>query len=103
MTGVQTCALPIYRVDKINHAYAFGGPVLSLKTINQNFHVNIREFAAVDFEGIESIIDALGGVEVTLKENEISYVPGSSIGTQILNGEQALAYSRVRKTGNGDF
>lgn len=65
--------------------------------------MNIRDFAAVDFEGLEYIIDALGGVEVTLKENEVSYVPGSSTGTQLLNGAQALAYSRIRKTGNGDF
>ena len=95
--------IPNKGMDKINHAYAFGGPELSLKTINQNFNMNIREFASVDFEGLEFIIDALGGVEITLKENEVSYVPGSSPGTQILNGEQALAYSRIRKIGNGYF
>ena len=95
--------IPSKGMDKINHAYAFGGPELSLKTINQNFNMNIREFAAVDFESLEYIIDALGGVEITLKENEVSYVPDSFPGTQLLNGKQALAYSRIRKTGNGDF
>lgn len=90
-------------MDKINHAYAFGGPELSLKTINQNFNMNIRDFASVDFDGLESIIDTLGGVEITLKENEVSYVHGSSPGTQLLNGKQTLAYSRIRKTGNKDF
>ena len=76
---------------------------IKLTSIMRDTYVNIREFASVDFEGLEFIIDALGGVEITLKENEVSYVPGSSPGTQILNGEQALAYSRIRKIGNGDF
>ena len=95
--------IPDRGMDKINHAYAFGGPELSLKTINQNFNMNIRDFASVDFDGLESIIDTLGGVEITLKENEVSYVHGSSPGTQLLNGKQTLAYSRIRKTGNKDF
>lgn len=95
--------IPGKGMDKINHAYAFGGPELSLKTINQNFDMNIREFATVDFGGLEHIIDALGGVEVDIKENEVSHVPGSAAGTQTLDGKQALAYSRIRYTGNGDF
>ena len=90
-------------MDKINHAYAFGGPELSIKTINQNFDMNIREFATVDFEGLENIIDVFGGIEVDIKANEISHVPNSHEGKQILNGKQALAYSRIRKTGDGDF
>lgn len=89
--------------DKLNHAYSYGGPELIIKTINQNFDMNIREFAAVDFQGFIEIIDILDGVEINIKPNEVSHVPGSKSGTQILNGEQALAYSRIRKTGNGDY
>lgn len=90
-------------MDKINHAYAFGGPELAIKTINQNFNMNIREFATVDFDGLEHIVDAFGGIEVDIKPNEVSHVPGSYAGKQVLNGKQALAYSRIRKTGDGDF
>jgi len=95
--------IPGIGMDKINHAYAFGGPELSLKTINQNFHMNIRDFAAVDFDGLEHVIDILGGVEVTLNQDETRFVPGSKAGSQILTGQQALAYSRIRATGNADF
>lgn len=95
--------IPGRGMDKINHAYAFGGPELSLKTINQNFNMDIRDFATVNFEGLEHIVDAFNGVEINIKANEVSHVPGSSVGTQTLNGKQALAYSRIRKTGNGDF
>lgn len=95
--------IPGRGMDKINHAYAFGGPELSMKTINKNFDMNIREFVAVDFEGLAHIIDALGGVEVDIKANEVSHVQGSTAGTQLLNGQQALEYSRIRKTGDGDY
>ena len=95
--------IPGRGMDKINHAYAFGGPELSLKTINQNFNMNIREFVTVNFEGLEDIIDALGGVEINIKENEVKHVYGSFVGKQMLNGSQALTYSRIRSTGNGDF
>lgn len=95
--------IPGRGMDKINHAYAFGGPELSLKTINQNFNMNIREFVTVNFEGLEDIIDALGGVEINIKENEVKHVSGSFLGNQVLDGSQALTYSRIRCTGNGDF
>lgn len=90
-------------MDKINHAYAFGGPELSIKTINQNFNMNIRDFVTVDFEGLENIINVFGGIEINIKANEVSHVPNSHEGKQILDGKQALAYSRIRKTGDGDF
>lgn len=95
--------IPGKGMDKINHAYAFGGPELSLKTINQNFDMNIREFATVDFGGLEHIINALGGVDVDIKDYEVRHVPDSYVGTQTLNGKQALAYTRIRKSGNGDY
>lgn len=111
--------IPGHRKDKINHAHGFGGPELAIKTINQNFNMNIREFVTVDFFGLESIIDALGGLEVNIKPNEVKYVNmgvrGMNImdgkrgkqltdsGLQNITGRQAVAYSRIRKTGDGDF
>lgn len=93
--------------DKINHAYAFGGPELAIKTINQNFNLNIKDFATVNFSTLPKIIDAVDGVEIDIKDYELEQgLKNSGIttpGTHNLNGEQALAYSRIRYVGNGDF
>jgi len=89
--------------DKLNHAYAFGGPELAIKTINQNFNLNIKDFATVNFSTLPKIIDAVGGIEINIKDYEVSRAGVSSSGLQTLNGEQALKYSRIRYAGNGDF
>ena len=105
--------------DKINHAYAFGGPELAIKTINQNFGLDIQDYVTVDFFGLEEIIDAIGGVEVEVKSNEINelnkYIKEvanienktptliTQSGLQKLNGMQAVSYGRIRKVGNGDY
>lgn len=92
--------------DKINHAYAFGGPQLAIKTINKNFKLNIKDFISVNFSTMPEIIDAIGGVEMDIKDYEISQLSSLGIskpGHYTLNGKQALAYSRIRKTGNGDY
>ncbi len=47
--------------DKINHAYAFGGPQLAIKTLNENFDLNISKFVSVNFTTLPKIIDILGG------------------------------------------
>jgi LCP family protein required for cell wall assembly len=93
-------------MDKINHAYAFGGPQLAIKTINTNYELNIKDFVTVNFTTLPKIIDALGGVEITIKDYEISrlsHVGITEAGTYNLNGKQALAYSRIRYVGNGDY
>ena len=105
--------------DKINHAYAFGGPELAIKTLNQNFGLDITDFVTVDFFGLEKIIDAIGGVKVEVKSTEINeinkYIKETAniqnkaptliyeSGTQTLNGMQAVSYGRIRKVGNGDY
>ncbi|MFY9286795.1 MAG: LCP family protein, partial [Tissierellaceae bacterium] len=91
--------IPGRGMDKLNHAYAYGGPELTIKTINHNFNMNIRDFATVDFDSFEKIIDILGGIEIAIQPNEVRYVPGSKAGKQVLDGKQALAYSRIRKVG----
>ncbi|WP_332841535.1 LCP family protein [Paraclostridium bifermentans] len=52
--------------DKLNHAYAFGGPQLAIKTLNENFDLNIENFASVNFETLPKIIDELGGIELNI-------------------------------------
>jgi len=105
--------------DKINHAYAYGGPELAIKTINQNFGLNIKDYASVDFSSLPTIIDLLGGIDIEIKSEEIEYInkyinslnslEGTSSaniyspGVQHLDGIQALAYSRIRYTAGGDY
>lgn len=95
--------IPGRGMDKINHAYAYGGPELAIKTINQNFDMNIRDYVMVDFDGLKDIIDGVGGVEIDIEDYEVSRSNVSAPGLQTLNGDQALAYSRIRYAGNGDF
>ncbi len=94
---------------KLNHAYAYGGPELAVKTINQVFHTDIREFATVNFNQLSDIVDAVGGVTLDVSEAEREQInalideqfPGSphleGSGNVVLDGNQAISYSRIRK------
>ena len=62
--------------DKINHAYAFGGPQLAIKTLNENFDLNIEDFAAVNFKTLPKIIDKVGGIELDIDSEELKYING---------------------------
>lgn len=85
-------------LDKVTHAYSYGGPTLTLSTLNTNLDLDITEFVTVNFNTVKDIVEALGGVEITVTNAEATQIPGiSSAGTYNLNGEQALAYSRIRK------
>ena len=96
--------IPGHGDDKITHAYAFGGPELAMKTLNENFKVNVEDFMAVNFTSLPEIIDKLGGVKINIIPEEIHHIPGiTSPGEQVLNGEQALAYSRIRYATGGDY
>lgn len=96
--------IPDYGLDKINHSYAYGGPELAIKTINQNFDMNITDYVTVNYSALEKIVDAVGGVQIDVKSEEISRVRGiTEPGLQNLNGKQALAYSRIRYVGDGDY
>jgi polyisoprenyl-teichoic acid--peptidoglycan teichoic acid transferase len=93
-------------IKKINYAYHFGGPQFAIKTINENFNLNIKDYVKVDFEGLVSIIDALGGVEIKVKDYEVSELQSYGIkkaGTYNLTGKQALGYSRIRHVGKWDY
>ena len=58
--------------DKLNHAYAYGGPELAIKTINQNFGLNIEDYVTVNFAAMAEIVDAFGGVDIEVTDGEIS-------------------------------
>ena len=108
-----------YGYDKLAHAHAYGGPQLAIKTVNENFDMNISMYAVIDYSGLVQIIDSLGGIEIDVKDYEImwanvsikdisilddtEYTPITNPGVQILNGQQAVGYSRIRKAGNGDY
>lgn len=97
-----------YGNDKIAHAYFYGGPELAVRTLNQNFKLNIKNYATVNFYQMTDVIDSLGGVDIEISEaerqqiNALSKVDGMwaedipAAGLVHLNGTQATAYSRIR-------
>ena len=109
--------IPGHGEQKLTHAYAYGGINLLVETIEDNFKLDIQNYAVVNFFSFMDIIDTLCGVVVDVKPNELNelnkfipecykfdknankgpmeYVKNS--GTQKLNGYQALSYSRIRK------
>lgn len=101
--------IPGYGNNRINASYAWGGMELLNQTMEQNFGVYIDGNVEVDFNQFADIVDLLGGVPMELRSDEASYInsgTGSSLssGMQVLNGEQALCYSRIRKLdADGDF
>lgn len=104
--------------DKITHAHWFGGPELAVKTLNQNYNMEITDYVTVNFFGMVEIIDKIGGVELDVDSQERStindvYAPElnsigldcekvTQTGLQKLSGAQALAYSRNRYSSGGD-
>ena len=101
--------IPGRGMDKINHAYAFGGEKLISKTVSSFLDVPIHFYAVADFNGFVNIIDELGGVEIDV-EKEMHYVDkagGVEInlypGKQILDGEKSLQYIRFRHDKLGDL
>ena len=84
-------------LDKITHAYAYGGPELAINTLNKNLDLNITEFVTVNFDTVETIVDSIGGITLTITDSEASQIGFSSGGTYTLDGKEALAYSRIRK------
>ncbi|MDE5778658.1 MAG: LCP family protein [Lachnospiraceae bacterium] len=112
-------ARPTPSTQKYTHAYFLGGPTCAMETLNKNLDLNITDYVTVDFKALTNAIDALGGVTINVKSNELNnlnhnleeqnevtgiYSEGVwDSGEQLLNGAQATAYARIRKVGNGDF
>ncbi len=103
--------------NRLNTAYAYGGARLLLKTIEENLKVKIDKYASVDFYTFIGVIDALGGIELEITEEELPHVNAylnelnqlqgkdketdtlRTSGLQLLNGRQALGYSRISDVG----
>ncbi len=97
--------IPGYKPHKLNHAYQYGGMSLLNQTLNVNFGVEVDGNVTVDFASFQKIIDMLGGVDITLTETEADYLTKTykktvEPGFQRLDGEMALAYSRIRYIDN---
>jgi polyisoprenyl-teichoic acid--peptidoglycan teichoic acid transferase len=90
--------------DKINHAYAFGGIEMSMATVENLLDIPIDYVVQVNMESFKDIVDAVGGISVN---NTLDFKAGShtfSKGQLSLNGDEALAFVRMRKEDpRGDF
>ncbi len=114
--------IPNNGTGKLNAAYSYGGADLLLDTIEYNYGISIDDYVLFTFEACADMIDAVGGVEITLSDREAEAVNEILIsevnelagddrnddlldggGTLLLDGKQALSYSRIRYVGNADF
>lgn len=86
------------RQVKLNAAYAEDGPTLLVRTIEYNTGLHIDHYVEIGFAGFANIVDAVGGVEMTLDQGFKDKYSGADFkaGKQTLNGEQALAFVRTR-------
>ena len=91
-------------LDKITHAYSFGEAPLAISTLNKNLDLNIKEFITLNFDAVKEIIDSIGGITMTITEEEAPHIKGlTTAGTYNLTGEQALSYARLRYATGGDY
>ena len=108
--------------NRLNAAYSFGGPELLLETLEQNLDLTVNRYVLVNFQAFAGVVDAVGGVDLDLTNEEVQYVNGylteynnlegrpegtdyldnMAVGALHLNGPQALAYCRIRYIGT-DF
>lgn len=101
-------AIPGYNSSKMNAAYQWGGMKLLRETMMENFGVQVDAFIEVDFSGFQKVVDAVGGVTISLNKAEVEHLNSNYgyklvVGNNHLNGSQALNYSRIRYVGNSDF
>ncbi len=108
--------------DKLNASYAYGGPELLMDTIESNFNIKIDDYLSINFSTFASVIDSAGGVKISLSDeeaeavnvilmSEVNELMGddrnsdllSGGGNILLNGKQALSYSRIRSVGKWDL
>lgn len=104
---------------KITNAHSYFGPEGALEVINENFDLNIEKYTTVNFNAVGDLIDMVGGVEQDITEAEVKYINGyidetngvrgtssahiTEPGTYLLDGTQAVAYSRIRYTAGSDY
>lgn len=103
-----------------NSAYCTGGAKKMINMLNKNLDMNISDFVTVNFQAVAETVELLGGIDVEMKKEEVvhlnnycvetsevtgmDYTPLEEIeGVHHLNGVQAVAYARIRKTSGNDF
>jgi LCP family protein required for cell wall assembly len=101
--------IPGEQPQKINAAFAFGGAALQIKTVEKFLNIKIDHVAIINFTGLENLVDSVGGIEVNLPHKLCAEIAGGSghgqggitlhlkKGENTLDGEKALAYSRIRE------
>lgn len=103
--------IPGYGKNRLNAAYAYGGPELLFKTLKSNFDVDVDKYVCVNFNNFRKIINKVGGIDIELTAAEARYMNKYSkkyntktvkAGLQTLDGSQALSYARCRKI-DSDF
>ena len=102
--------IPGYENSKLNHTYGWGGFDLLNRTLEENFGIQVEGNLEVNFQRFAQLIDLLGGVDIELRSDEAAWINdavgynGLGAGMQHLDGQQALAYSRIRNLDNdADF
>ena len=95
--------------DKITHAHAFGGPQLSVQTVENFLGVDVDHYLEINYEGFQKLVDILGGVNIDVEKKMYYTDPTQNLvinlkpGYQILDGHNALGYVRFRHDGMGDI
>ena len=93
-----------HKNTRLSHAHGYGGAPLAIDTVEKNYKIRIDRYVSVGFDSFKQIIDAFGGVSITLTATEQKVLNGvfpgkfPTAGTYMLSGEQALVYARLRKT-----
>lgn len=104
---------------KITNAHSYGGPDFAVSVINENFDLSIENYCTVNFNSVGDLVDMIGGVEMEITEEEVQYINApikevnavrgtnsayiTEPGTYLLDGTQAVAYSRIRRAAGGDY
>ncbi len=105
-------------LDKATHAHAFGGPINTIKMLNQTLDLNVEKFVVMDWNSVADVVDSMGGITINVQENELrdlnkwgpetarntgrKWNAFTKTGKQEIDGAQAATYCRIRKTSGGD-
>ena len=98
-------AVPGYGQEKINAAFAYGGPQLLVQTVEQATGLRVDRYAEIGMGGLANIVDAAGGVEICVAESIQDPLANLFVepGCQKMDGATALGYVRTRATAQGDL
>ncbi len=101
-------SIPGHKNNRLNASHSAGGPTLLMETIYANFGIKVDKYVKVDFSSFKKAVDIIGGIDLTVNENNYDYFSryysGVSVGSVVhLDGAEALKYSRNRQFKQGDF